>query len=409
MFTSTEAIAVDLVWRVEASSGKVASEHASDQYINPASLVKLATTLWAIDRLGPDHRFETRFWADGRTDFASGSLQGTLHVEGGGDPDFHLENVFRVALALRELGVSTVKGDLSVSERFWMGWEHGAAGREPNTDKRCRQMGGRLLTVLDSARWSEETRGAWRRYAEAHSLDRLPEPGVRVAGNVRCRTDFEGQGATALLTHRSRPLVETLRRFNVHSNNDIERLEATLGPPERMAQFFKERWGQEAGAGIEFETTSGLGRNRMTLRQLLRLQGDLSAVLGSHRLTPAAVAPVMNCESSTLTKLFRRLAAGHLVDGFVGKTGTLTTTDRGISALAGWVDTADGPLRFVVAAPGSGHQLWPARQATERWLEQLVATHGHREASGPCPGPSGTSEEGALIRLDAPVSRTLND
>ena len=49
-----------LVWHVETEAGAEVDGRLSDEPINPASVTKAATTLWALERLGPDHRFEGR-------------------------------------------------------------------------------------------------------------------------------------------------------------------------------------------------------------------------------------------------------------------------------------------------------------------------------------------------------------
>jgi D-alanyl-D-alanine carboxypeptidase/D-alanyl-D-alanine-endopeptidase (penicillin-binding protein 4) len=395
----SSARATDLVWRVESGKRAVVEESGSSESINPASLVKLATTLWAVESLGPQHRFETAVAIRGSFDPDSGVLTGDLYLRGGKDPDFHVENVFLVIQSLRRLGLRTVSGDLVVDANFWMGWEHGSAGREANALVRNRQMAVRLVSVLDGAKWTSETRAAWKRFAEHYSLSLSQRPGITIKGTARAIRAGESPGAEVLVVHRSRVLVEILRRFNIHSNNDIERLEATLGSAPQMAAFFRARWGAEESHGIEFETTSGLGRNRMTLKQIVHLLVDLEQLLFQHGLRPSNIAPVMNCEASTLTKLFRRIAAGTVADGMVGKTGTLTTTDGGISALGGWMDTAEGPLRFVVAAPGSGRALWPARQATELWLEGVLERAGGVVPGPRCPPGASTSDDGAQVAL----------
>ncbi len=44
------------------------ASHNVDEIFNPASLIKLATSLVALRRLGPDFRFQIRVYADGEPD-----------------------------------------------------------------------------------------------------------------------------------------------------------------------------------------------------------------------------------------------------------------------------------------------------------------------------------------------------
>src|SRR5207244_2273641 len=49
---------------------------------NPASVMKLATSLTALVKFGPDYRYRTNFLADGAVDVRSRTLEGDLVVEG---------------------------------------------------------------------------------------------------------------------------------------------------------------------------------------------------------------------------------------------------------------------------------------------------------------------------------------
>ena len=129
--------ALPLVWHVESAEGAALESAAADGAINPASILKVATTLWALERLGPRHRFETIFAARGTLDAETGVLRGDLVVLGGRDPDFHVENAFLVARMLERSGLREVSGRLIVDDSFWIGWEGGADGILADADQRA--------------------------------------------------------------------------------------------------------------------------------------------------------------------------------------------------------------------------------------------------------------------------------
>ena len=95
-------------------TGEVLYSRNSDKLVVPASNMKLLTMSVAADRLGWNHRFETRLEAAG--DIAGGTLTGDLVVIGGGDPsigspDFgHPELFLEWAEALRAAGIQRVQG-----------------------------------------------------------------------------------------------------------------------------------------------------------------------------------------------------------------------------------------------------------------------------------------------------------
>src|SRR4029078_12484288 len=96
---------------VETLSGKVVASQLEDQQFNPASAVKLATSLVALRTLGPNHRFATGVWTDGVLDKATGAITGNLYVSGR-DPSFHYEHAVLLASELNRLGITKVTGDL---------------------------------------------------------------------------------------------------------------------------------------------------------------------------------------------------------------------------------------------------------------------------------------------------------
>lgn len=91
-----------------------------------ASTTKVFTTAAALDRLGADYRFKTRFLREGEID-ANGTLQGRLVVMGGGDPALSGRlygndplAVFRpVAESLAARGIRRIAGGLLLDASFF--------------------------------------------------------------------------------------------------------------------------------------------------------------------------------------------------------------------------------------------------------------------------------------------------
>ena len=384
-----------LVWHVETLAGDVVASEKGDVPINPASVVKAATTLWALERLGPDFRFETRFFARGTVDAKAGVLHGDLVVQGSGDPDFHAENAFLVAQALNRVGVREVRGNLVVNRTFWMGWENGSAGVNGDPAQRGLTMASRLRQALDSRRWKATLRRTWRDFAALRGLDANRPFRVAVTGGIAA--DGETGLGEMLVVHRSQSLASTLRRFNCYSNNDIERVGEVVGAPAELAAVVATRCGVPA-AEVQLETLSGLGTNRLTPRTVVHLMRELRASAESLGVSIQDVLPASGCEPSTVTSFFPQLSSGGNVGSLIAKTGTLTSTDGGIAVLAGFVATAQGEYVFCVAAPGAAGRLRVSRQAEERFLLSFVAEHGgaRPRACGP-PLPASHTEAGVII------------
>ena len=364
---------VQLVWDVETLDGQPVESNQADEAINPASVVKVATSLWALERLGADFRFETRFFARGAVDEARRVLHGDLVVLGAGDPDFHSQNAFLVARALNELNVERVTGAVIVNRRFWMGWENGSEGREPDPIKRSLVMATRLRQALNPKRWDGVIRMSWREFALRRGLDPRRPPQVVVSGGVG--VDGETNPGQMLVVHRSQLLSEILRRFNCYSNNDIERVAASLGPADELAAFVASRC-EVPREAVQFETTSGLGTNRLTARIIVCLLRHFRQTCERLAVPVESLLPVAGCDPGTVTRQFPLLADGPSTTSVVGKTGTLTNTDGGVAVLAGFARTAHGELAFCVAVPRAAGKLKGARHAEEKWVLDLIGTHG---------------------------------
>lgn len=84
--------------------------HRADVPVNPASVMKLVTTYAALDLLGPDFTWNTRFYTDGT--IRQGVLHGNLYVRGGGDPKLVLERIEAAFMQLQAQGVQVILGDM---------------------------------------------------------------------------------------------------------------------------------------------------------------------------------------------------------------------------------------------------------------------------------------------------------
>ena len=103
---------------IDANSGKQLAAKSQNTAFIPASTMKLVTMLSALDLLGPDHRFETSLSVSGRI---NGSvLEGDLVLQGNGDVELDLNDLMRMGLALRELGIRKASGRLLIRDNAFL-------------------------------------------------------------------------------------------------------------------------------------------------------------------------------------------------------------------------------------------------------------------------------------------------
>jgi serine-type D-Ala-D-Ala carboxypeptidase/endopeptidase (penicillin-binding protein 4) len=118
---------------VSLVSGQTLFERNADKLMKPASNAKLYTAALALDRLGPDYRIKTSFYAAAKPD-DGGVIHGDLLVYGRGDPSFSArfnggdyKKALQPALdALLAAGIKQIDGALIGDESYFRGPPFGA-------------------------------------------------------------------------------------------------------------------------------------------------------------------------------------------------------------------------------------------------------------------------------------------
>ena len=109
-----EAISISVVEIEQGRPGKVTAKTEVDwrskQAMNPASTMKLITTLTGLDVLGPQYRWRTNIYTDGL--IRQGVLKGNLYLQGTGDPKLIPEEFAKMMKAIQNLGIQKIDGNL---------------------------------------------------------------------------------------------------------------------------------------------------------------------------------------------------------------------------------------------------------------------------------------------------------
>ena len=97
----------------------------SQRAMNPASTMKLLTTLAGLHLLGPAYSWRTEVYADGP--LKDGVLEGSLVLKGSGDPKLTLEEFWILLRQLRARGIQRIQGEL-ILDRSLFEKTNGAPG-----------------------------------------------------------------------------------------------------------------------------------------------------------------------------------------------------------------------------------------------------------------------------------------
>ena len=352
---------------VSTMDGQILAEFNADRSFNPASVVKMATSLVTISRLGPDFRFRTTLYTDGTVDPATGILHGSLYVIGSGDPAFFYENALLIADKLNRSGIRVVEGDLVVLGPFYFNF---SASREMSAKG--------FRTTLTPETWTAAAKTAFPRFLSMRAAEdrtgtasSIEPPSLKITGKTTTDAAVNTSNLKILAVHTSLPLVRLLKGLNDFSNNWMASAVGNMvGGPDAVERFLKTEVGLKAEE-LNIVTASGLGSNYISPRATLQILRKLLAYLQKERLGIEELLPVAGIDAGTLGRRFTDAYRGSVV----AKTGTLS----GVSALAGVAYTrTKGPLLFVIynhgGSPGS------FRSVQDETIKKLITFFG-----GPAP------------------------
>jgi serine-type D-Ala-D-Ala carboxypeptidase/endopeptidase (penicillin-binding protein 4) len=310
-----------------------------DVTFNPASVIKLATTLAALNKLGPNYRFHTDLLANGEINEKTGELDGDLVLYSGRDPSFSISDAKRVGEALRKFGVRRVDGSLVVIGEF------------DCNNKSQTSVSAEIFERASGVMFRDPIK-----FEDANSLPR----------------------GRLLVTVESDTLLRIAQYQNAHSVNSMaETLAQHIGGPQYVKNFLVEQAGLSPEA-IRISTGSGLNENRMSPRDTVQMLRAMLNWLNKYGLKPDALMGIGGLDPGTMRARFNESGFAGSV---VAKTGTLTSTDSGMAALAGVMHTRNrGTLLFAVYDGAEYRRIVPLRKAQDEFLKDLM-----NELGGPAP------------------------
>jgi serine-type D-Ala-D-Ala carboxypeptidase/endopeptidase (penicillin-binding protein 4) len=358
-----------LVLVMDAEGKELIAQNADQPFV-PASVTKVVTAWLAMEVLGGDYRFETRFYVD---------KDRVLYVRGGGDPFLVSEELAKLAPELvAAVGKEPITG--IVLDASYYPSDLRIPGIE-NTGEAYDALNSALAVNFNTI--AAVRKGKTVGSAESQtpitpiaisqfrargpngrgriSLAQDPAVSLQYAGELiaafieRAGGSVKGKittgsvpaGLEPVYVHKSRPLSEILVQLLIASNNYIANqvfleIGGTLGGPVSLKKSLKVANAMLTANGlakdIHLEEGSGISRN--------------------NRFTARGLAKVLE-----LFAPHADLLHGH--DGGLNKTGTMS----GVSTLAGYADTSShGRVRFVISLKSNGPMRFQLLKAIESGL-----------------------------------------
>ena len=349
-----------LVLVMDAAGNELVAQNTDKPFV-PASVTKIVTAWLAMEVLGGDYRFETRFYLDDKR---------KLYVRGGGDPFLISEELAPLATELvAAIGDKPITG--IVLDASYYPSNLRIPGIE-NTGEAYNALNSALavnFNTVYAVRSGNKVRSAETQTPITPlaitqfrlrgpngkgrvSLSQDPAVSLHYAGELiaafiaRAGGSVKGKISTGTVPaglkpvyvhHQSRTLSQILVELLRASNNYIAN------------QVFLEIGAHRLGGPVSLEKSLRVANEMLAAHGLaaaIHLE-EGSGISRSNRFTARGLAKVLE-----LFAPHASLLHGH--DGGMNKTGTLD----GVSTLAGYADTAShGRVRFVIALTSNDGEM----------------------------------------------------
>ncbi len=351
-----------LVYVVDAAGNELVTQNIDKPFV-PASVTKIVTAWLAMNVLGGDYRFETRFYLDAKR---------VLYVRGGGDP-------FLISEELAPLGTELVA---AVGKQPIAGIVLDASYYPSNLRIPGIEQTGEAYNALNSAlavnfntisavRNGDKVRSAEKQTPitpVAISQFLLRGPNTNKSGRISLSQDqtvslqYAGELIAAFIERAggkvkgkisTGPIPEGLQPVYVHrQSRTLEKIlvELLRASNNYVAnQVFLEIGGHRLGGPVSLEKSLQVANEMLAgngLADDIYLE-EGSGISRNNHFTARGLAKVLE-----LFAPHADLLHGH--DGGMNKTGTL----NGVSTLAGYADTSShGRVRFVISLASNDDQL----------------------------------------------------
>jgi D-alanyl-D-alanine carboxypeptidase/D-alanyl-D-alanine-endopeptidase (penicillin-binding protein 4) len=310
-----------------------------DMRIRLASVSKLLTSLWAVDTLGVDYKYDLKLFIK----------DNNLHIQGSYDPFLGNEKMFYLVSQLNKLGYT--KFDTITFDKNLLIYPNVQYETDEYPSMSPTVISKYLTKYFNTNSWSANTKAEYAEYYNLSSAERFVKDINFEATNIKYveENPYKDDPSVKVLTLSSPALYKYLKEMNIKSNNTVaETIFRQLGGLSKFQQFLSNRYGLTTDQ-IRFYTGSGLPSsidgvrkdNYATCSVMLDLITELKSTIEKQGKEIEDVVAVPGSDGGTFRN---RTFAAEYKNAFVAKTGTLMHT----STLAGVMNTQNGFSFFGV-------------------------------------------------------------
>lgn len=384
----------------DRNAAQIAGSADKSEPFEIASVSKVITSYWALEKLGPLYRFPTKIYISNQR-----GEEADVHLEGSLDPYLGQEAMYFIISELHKAGVHRIR-DLSFDEYFKVLWEvreydYGVPqnrGFIPSADR----VQNTLREVFDDGKINMENYSNVRRKAfQIRKIQMVEHPSV-MARNVifRSRVDFQTLSSashtvpTIILQYQSAYLYEYLKEMNRLSHNFVaEMIFAAVSKVDVKNRTTAEIKALASKAFLDFVTQTlktssnsirfinGSGDsegpddpraprdyNEASCETVIRILFRTSEILKKNNLKLEDVLAVSGVDHSTL---------GSRYSAYPGVVTAKTGSVNPAITLAGLIHTKNGPIFFAVLASTDSPAEWhTARNKIREKVVSIMSENG---------------------------------
>lgn len=314
-----------------------------------ASVSKIMTSLWALEKLGANYRFPTILHMS-RTN--SGGLR--VHIEGSRNPLFGRNLSYFLISELNRMDVQRIDS-LTFDENLLLAWQVEESPYVGGVTPRYRTIQEQVLAIKRELQTyfatsiNQTNYNRLRSHAATAQVYMLPSPRVAVQSvDFLAKSRFQKGRGTVSVSLQSSPLIALLKRMNNQSNNYVaDHLFWNLGGASAFAAHASSFWDLDQ---TQLRFVNGSGNNEGSTEHPLYNEGTCEAVikilrlserhLASRGLSMTSLLPVADRDQDSTLASFGGMAAGSMT----AKTGTVNKA----KTLAGLISSQNGPLLFAI-------------------------------------------------------------